>query len=215
MISICVLMYLPLCTLHPSFIPALVCTLQLPFVLIHTISSHLLQYVHPTAPTDSAAAGNSMAVTIAGLCTHFNTALTGKAADDDDAAMYQDNIGQTILEDDEEDGDGDAVKNEDEDEDTGDTSEDLEDDEIDELQELNEEDQEQILEETAAVRTTVTKVRFAKQIIFVFSPTNYLIVYRSDNYHLPSFTPQPSLSSLGDVSTVSSISSSDSFPAMS
>ena len=148
------------------------------------------------------------------LLKPFNTALTRNAADDDDVAMYQDNIGQTILKDDKEDGDGDADKNEDEDEDTSDTGEDLEDDEIDELQELNKEDREQILEETAVVSTTVTKVRFAKQIIFVFSPTNYLIVYRSDNYHLPSFTPQPLLSPLGNVSAMSSILSSNSFPVM-
>jgi hypothetical protein len=158
---------------------------------------------------------HTLQLSVKALLKPFNTALTGMAGDDDDVAVYQDNIGQTILEDDEEDGDGDADENEDEDEDTGDTGKDLQDDEIDELEELNEEDREQILEETAAVRTTVTKVRFAKQIIFVFSPTNYLIVYRSDNYHLPSFTPQPSLSPLGDVSAVSSISSSDSFPAMS
>jgi hypothetical protein len=148
------------------------------------------------------------------LLQPFNTALTGKAADNDDAAMYQDNIGQTILEDDEEDGDGDTDKNEDEDEDIGDIGEDLQEDDIDKLQELNEEGREQMLEETAAVRMTVTKVRFAKQIIFIFSPTNYLIVYRSDNYHLPSLTQQLLLFPLGNVSAVSSISSNDSFPVM-
>src|ERR1700720_167957 len=86
------------------------------------------------------------------LLKPFNTALSGKAADDDDVAMYQDNIIQTILEDDEEDGDGDADENEneDEDEDISDISEDLQDDGIDGLQELNEEDREQMLEETAA-----------------------------------------------------------------
>ena len=78
--------------------------------------------------------------------------------------MYQDNISQTILEDVEEDGDGDADENEDKDEDIGDIGEDLQDDGIDELQELNKEDWEQMLEETAAVRTTVTNVRFAKEI---------------------------------------------------
>ena len=61
------------------------------------------------------------------LLKPFNTALSRKAADDDDAAMYQDNISQTILEDDEEDRDGDADENEneDKDEDIGDIGEDL------------------------------------------------------------------------------------------
>src|ERR1700720_4192877 len=63
------------------------------------------------------------------LLKPFNTALSGKAADDDVS-----NIGK-----------------------------DLQDDGINELQELNEADRELMLEETAAVRTTVTKVRFAKQ----------------------------------------------------
>ena len=117
------------------------------------------------------------------LLKPFNTTLSRKAADDDDTAMYQNDISQTILEDNEGDRDGDADENEDED-----IGEDLQDDDIDELQELNKEDLEQILEETAAVCMTVTKVRFAKQRTFAFLPTNYLIVYRSSNHHLLSFT---------------------------
>ena len=66
------------------------------------------------------------------LLNPFNTALSGKAADDDDAALYQNDISQTILEDDEGDGDGNTDENEDED-----IGEDLQDDDIDKLQELN------------------------------------------------------------------------------
>ena len=116
------------------------------------------------------------------LLNPFNTALSGKAADDDDTAMYQNDIRQSILKDDEGDRDGNADENEDED-----IGEDLQDDYIDKLQELNEENWEQMLEETAAVRMTVTKVRFAKQRVFAFLHTDYLIVYRSGNYHLLSF----------------------------
>jgi len=143
------------------------------------------------------------------LLKPLNTTLSGKAADDDHTAMYQNDISQTILKDDKGDGDGNGDKNEDED-----ISVDLQDDDIDKLQELNKEDWEHILEETAAVHTTVTKVRFVKQRILAFSPTNYLNVYRSGNYHLLSFIQQISLSLPGDTSAVSSISRNDSFPMM-
>ena len=97
-------------------------------------------------------------------------------------AISQNDISQTILKNDEEDRDNNTDKNEDED-----IGEEFQEDDIDELQELNKEDREQILEETAAVCMTVIKVRFAKQRIFTFFPTNYLIVYRSSNYQLLSF----------------------------
>src|SRR5882724_4378904 len=67
------------------------------------------------------------------LLKPLNTTLSGKAADDDHTAMYQNDISQTILKDDKGDRDGNADENEDED-----ISEDLQDDKIDELQELNE-----------------------------------------------------------------------------
>jgi len=94
------------------------------------------------------------------LLKPFNTAL-GKATDDDDAAMYEDDNNPPILDDD--DGD-DGEEEEEEEEDVGE----VEDDGVDELQELNEEDRGRMLEETAAVRGTVTKVRFAKQKMFAF-----------------------------------------------
>ena len=78
-------------------------------------------------------------------------------------AISQNDISQTILKNDEEDRDNNTDKNEDED-----IGEEFQEDDIDELQELNKEDREQILEETAAVCMTVTKVRFAKQRIFDF-----------------------------------------------
>ena len=70
MISICILMYLPLCAFQPLFmLPALICTPQLPFVHVCAISLLLLQCVCST-PTDSDAAGSSMVVAIVGLCMH-------------------------------------------------------------------------------------------------------------------------------------------------
>ena len=70
MISICILMYLPLCAFQPLFmLPALICTPQLSFVHVCAISLLLLQCVCST-PTDSDAAGSSMVVAIAGLCMH-------------------------------------------------------------------------------------------------------------------------------------------------
>ena len=102
------------------------------------------------------------------LLKPFNTALSGQVADNDDTGMYHSDTSQTILEDNKEDRDGDTDKNED--------SEDLQDNNINKLQELNEEDQEQILEETAAVCMTVTKVRFVKQRTFAFSHFRLLII---------------------------------------
>jgi hypothetical protein len=68
------------------------------------------------------------------------------AEDDDDQVIDQ------VDEDEDED-------EEEEDEDEGEVEDDVEDDNIDELQELSEDGQKELLEETAAVRETVTKVR--------------------------------------------------------
>jgi len=103
------------------------------------------------------------------LLKPFNTALSGKAAGHD-VVIYQDDNSHAILKDNE--GDGDA-----------DTDADINkvlqhDDDSDELQELNKEDQEQMLDDTAAFHMTATKVRFVN---LPFMPTNYLIVYRFNN----------------------------------
>jgi hypothetical protein len=82
------------------------------------------------------------------LLQPFNTALSGKSTDDEDVILdnHNDLLGNET--------EGD----EDEDEDEGADDIDDEDDDIDELQELGEDEQKQVLEETATVRETVTKV---------------------------------------------------------
>jgi hypothetical protein len=91
----------------------------------------------------------------------------------------------------------------------GEIDEDVEDDNIDELQELSEDEQKQLLEETAAVCETVTKVHMytiMKQKMFAFcslpADTNHLLVYRYDNSRLLSLTQPQSLSLLGVVSAL-------------
>jgi hypothetical protein len=90
------------------------------------------------------------------LLVPFNTAISGKAAQDDEALEEDDNdilqFSQEEDEDDGEDGEEDDVNEEDvEDKDD-------EDDGIDELEELSESERTLMLESTADVRETVTKV---------------------------------------------------------
>jgi hypothetical protein len=99
------------------------------------------------------------------LLKPFNIGLSGKAADDDDKFTQDD--------------DGDPVMSEDEEEDEGDEEEqaddeDNEDDNIDELKELSEDEQNQVLQETAVVRETVTKV--SNPIMFAFSLLTILLI---------------------------------------
>jgi hypothetical protein len=82
------------------------------------------------------------------LLTPFNTALSGKAQDSIEMAA-EDDDDQLVPEVDEEEGDEEDVDEEKDDEDDG----------IDELEQLSGYEREEILEETVAVRETVTKVR--------------------------------------------------------
>src|SRR5882762_9189483 len=86
------------------------------------------------------------------LLKPFNTALSREAADNVDITDEEDDD-PPILEADEE-----GKEEEDENEEDEDEDKDNEDDGIDELDMLNEEEWTQVLEDTAAVRATVTKV---------------------------------------------------------
>jgi hypothetical protein len=97
------------------------------------------------------------------LLKPFNTALSGGAADEVDMTDEDDDL--PILEADE---DGEEERDEDEDEAEEDEDQDDEDDGIDELETLSEEERTQVLEDTAAVRATVTKVRTHEVIMFTF-----------------------------------------------
>jgi len=89
------------------------------------------------------------------LLKPFNTALSGKSTDEDDDMTSQDHDDdQVILGADEEEDGGDE-------EEIG-IEDDIDDDDIDELQALSEDQQKQVLEETAVVRETVTKVYHLK-----------------------------------------------------
>ena len=91
------------------------------------------------------------------LLKPFNTALSGTPTDDDMAVTTEDDDDQMIDQGDEDEEDEDDEEEDDEDE--GEVEDDVEDDNIDELQELSEDGRKELLEETAAVRETVTKVR--------------------------------------------------------
>jgi hypothetical protein len=85
------------------------------------------------------------------LLKPFNTALSGKDGGDEMPTQDENDESnpQVILEDEGEDEDG---------EEEADIEDDVEDDDVDELQELSEEERTRVLEETAVVRETVTKV---------------------------------------------------------
>jgi hypothetical protein len=86
------------------------------------------------------------------LLKPFNIGLSGKTTDDDDEITQDDDGNLATFEDDEEGEEGE------EDEEEQDNDKDDENDNIDELEVLSEDEQQQVLEETAAVRDTVTKV---------------------------------------------------------
>jgi hypothetical protein len=101
---------------------------------------------------------------------------------------------------------------EEEEEEEGVVEDDVEDDNIDELQELSEDERERVLEETAVVRETVSKVRYEQKMFAVFVTNS---TYRCDNCRSPSFILPPSLSLLGAASAVSSNSKNGSSPVTS
>ena len=86
------------------------------------------------------------------LLQPFNTALSGKAAAEIDI-RDEDDDNPPILVDPDEEGEDD-----DDDDDKQDEDNDDEDDGVDELETLSEEERTEVLEDTAAVRATVTKV---------------------------------------------------------
>ena len=98
------------------------------------------------------------------LLQPFNIGLSGKATDDNDEIPQDDDGDQAIFEDDE--GDGDEEDEEEQAEEA-----DYEDDNIDELAALSKDEQTRVLEETVAVRDTVTKVNnpITKQKMVAFS----------------------------------------------
>ena len=112
------------------------------------------------------------------LLKPFNTALSGKAADDDNDVTdpYND---QGIPAIDEEEDWGDEP-------DLEDLEDDIDDEDRDELQALSEDEQEQVLEETAVVRETVTKVYhhyIYLHIINLFADTSTFIRHHPFNDH--------------------------------
>jgi hypothetical protein len=125
------------------------------------------------------------------LLKPFNTALSQKATDNDDDVAEDDDPG--LLEDDEQDEgeEGEEEVNDD----------DVEDDNIDELDVLDDDEREEVLAETAAVRTTVSKVNSRNRRCL---PSTILIIiyHRFDYYHLPSFVQLLLLSPLGVVSAL-------------
>jgi TATA-binding protein-associated factor Taf7 len=105
------------------------------------------------------------------LLKPFNVGLSGKAMDDDNE-ITQDNDGDLAIFEDE----GDE-EDEDDEEEQADKVDD-EDDNIDELEELSEDEQNWVLEDTAIVRDTVTKVSnpITKQKMYAFSLLTILLI---------------------------------------
>jgi hypothetical protein len=131
------------------------------------------------------------------LLRPFNTALSGKDTDGDDGITAQDHEDdQGLLAINEEEDWGDEQEP-----DLEDLKDDIDDEDHDELRALSEDEQERVLEETAVVRETVTKVRY-----HCTHSANSLIIYRYDNFHSLSSVQLQSLSLLGAASAVSSIS---------
>ena len=91
------------------------------------------------------------------LLTPFNTALSGGGKEDSGEMAEDSGDDMAVLGADEEDED-DGNDADDEDEDVEDKDD--EDDDINELQELSEDERDQVLEDTAVVRETLTKVMY-------------------------------------------------------
>ena len=101
----------------------------------------------------------------------FNVGLSGKAMDDNNE-ITQDNDGNLAIFDDE----GDEEDEEDEKEQADEVDD--KDNNIDELEELNEDEQNQVLEDTAVVCDTITKVSnpIMKQKMYAFSLLTILLI---------------------------------------
>jgi hypothetical protein len=141
------------------------------------------------------------------LLKPFNSALSGKATEDDEMAIpeeIEDSDGLLMLEDE---GEG---QDEDEDEVMDHDDKEDKDDGIYELAELGEDEQTRLLEDTAAVHQAVTKVRIDDGIKIIQVLTNF--ISRSNNSHSQSFIRQLSLFRLGVVTAMSSTSKSTSSP---
>jgi hypothetical protein len=89
-------------------------------------------------------------LSVKSLLKPFNTALATGDDDDNNIISAEDNDAAPAVQDDSEE--------EGADDEGADVEDDVEDDNIEELQELSENEREQLLEETAAVRETITKV---------------------------------------------------------
>jgi hypothetical protein len=90
------------------------------------------------------------------LLKPFNIGLSEKATDDDNNVTQDDNSDPVLFEDEDDEGG-------EEDEEEQPDKEDTEDDDVDELEELSEDEQNWVLEETAVIRATVTKVSNLKR----------------------------------------------------
>ena len=140
------------------------------------------------------------------LLKPFNSALSGKATEDDEMPIteeIEDPDGLLMPED--EDKDKDRVTDHDDEEDK--------DDGIDKLAELSEDEQTRLLEDTTAVCQAVTKVRINNGVEIFLVLTNF--ISRSDNSRLQSFIQQLSLFRLGVAIAVTSSSKSAPSPMMS
>ena len=140
------------------------------------------------------------------LLKPFNVGLSGTITDDDARSTQDDDDDPAMVEDDEED--------EEEDEEGQDENEDDKDDmdnNINELDELGKEERTRVLEETAVVRETVTKV---SNLMNVLAFPLLTILYRFENFRLQSSTRPQLLSLLGAASATSCISRNASSPVM-
>ena len=93
------------------------------------------------------------------LLKPYNVGLSAKTTDNDNEVSQDNNSDPGTFEDD--------LKDEEDDEDEGEEQadkEDAEDDDINDLEELSEDEQNRVLEETAVVRETVTKVSNPKRL---------------------------------------------------
>jgi hypothetical protein len=139
------------------------------------------------------------------LLKPFNVGLSGNVMDDDNQSTQDDDGDLVMVEDDkdEEDEEGQAKDKDDEDD---------EDDNINELEELSEEEQCQVLQETAVVRETVTKVSNHEAEDVRISLLT--ILSRFENFRLRSSTRPQLLFLLGAASAARCISRNASSPVM-
>jgi hypothetical protein len=99
---------------------------------------------------------HTLQLSVKALLKPFNIGLSEKATDDDNNVTQDDNSDPVLFEDEDDEGG-------EEDEEEQPDKEDTEDDDVDELEELSEDEQNWVLEETAVIRATVTKVSNLKR----------------------------------------------------